>query len=89
MLCGRLPIPTGRPWIRSPIQPKPRPGRSSLAPARRSTQVSATKLEYENDVIALDANLVEPTAANPAGWFASYHAYPYYPDFMLLDPGLP
>jgi hypothetical protein len=44
------------------------------------------KLEYENDAIGLDANLIEPTAANPAGWFASYHAYPYYPDFMLLDP---
>ena len=46
----------------------------------------ATKLEYENDAIALDPNLVEPTPANPAGWFASYHAYPYYPDFMMLDP---
>jgi hypothetical protein len=45
------------------------------------------RLEYENDVIGLDPNLVEPTAANPAGWFSSYHAYPYYPDFMLLDPG--
>jgi tetratricopeptide (TPR) repeat protein len=47
----------------------------------------ATKLEYENDAISLDANLVKPTPANPAGWFASYHAYPYYPDFMMLDPG--
>jgi hypothetical protein len=45
------------------------------------------RLEYENDAIGLDANLVVPTPANPAGWFASYHAYPYYPDFMLLDPG--
>ncbi len=44
------------------------------------------KLEYENDAIGLDANLVRPTAANPAGWFASYHAYPYYPDFLLYDP---
>jgi tetratricopeptide (TPR) repeat protein len=43
------------------------------------------KLEYENDAIGLDANLIEPTSANPAGWFASYHAYPYYPDFLLLD----
>jgi tetratricopeptide (TPR) repeat protein len=47
----------------------------------------AKKLEYENDAIDLDANLVELTPANPAGWFASYHAYPYYPDFMMLDPG--
>ena len=55
---------------------------------RRSGRKSeAKKLEYENDVIGLDANLVEPTAANLAGWFASYHVYPYYPDFMMLDPG--
>ena len=55
---------------------------------RRSRRPShAKKVEYENDAIGLDANLVEPTPSNPAGWFASYHAYPYYPDFMLLDPG--
>jgi hypothetical protein len=47
----------------------------------------AKKVEYENDVIGLDPNLVQPTSSNPAGWFASYHAYPYYPDFLLLDPG--
>jgi len=41
--------------------------------------------EYDNDAIGLDANLIRPTAANSAGWFASYHAYPYYPDFMLYD----
>lgn len=45
------------------------------------------RLEYENDVIGVDANLVEPTPANPVGWFASYHVYPYYPDFVVLDPG--
>ena len=54
---------------------------------RSGRRSHATKLEYENDAIGLDANLVEPTPANPAGWFASYHAYPYYPDFMMLDPG--
>ena len=55
---------------------------------RRSGRKSfAKKLEYENDAIGLDANLVEPTPANPAGWFASYHAYPYYPEFLMLDPG--
>ncbi len=31
--------------------------------------------------------LIRATPANRAGWFASYHAYPYYPDFMLYDPG--
>jgi tetratricopeptide (TPR) repeat protein len=55
---------------------------------RRSGRKSeAKKLEYENDAIGLDPNLVEPTPANPAGWFASYHAYSYYPDFIMLDPG--
>jgi hypothetical protein len=43
-------------------------------------------IEYDNDAIGLDAMLVHPTAQNPAGWFASYHAYPYYPDFLLFDP---
>jgi hypothetical protein len=42
--------------------------------------------EYDNDAIGLDAVKMRPTAANPAGAFASYHAYPYYPDFMVLDP---
>ncbi len=54
---------------------------------RRAGKPANLVKEYENDAIGLDAGLVRPTAANPAGWFASYHAYPYYPDFMLLDPG--
>jgi hypothetical protein len=44
-------------------------------------------LESE-DMIGLDANTVQATAAWPAGTFASYHAYPYYPDFQRLEPGL-
>jgi hypothetical protein len=31
---------------------------------------------------------VRATAAWPAGTFASYHAYPYYPDFQRHEPGL-
>jgi hypothetical protein len=53
--------------------------------ARRPLQ--ARKLELENDAVSLDAKLVRPSPANPAGWFASYHASPYYPDFIGLDPG--
>jgi hypothetical protein len=54
---------------------------------RRSGRMARqNKLEYENDAVGLDASLVHPTAANPAGWFVSYHAYPYYPDFIDLDP---
>jgi hypothetical protein len=54
---------------------------------RTGRRSEATKLEYENDAVSLDPNLIRPTSNNPAGWFASYHAYPYYPDFMMLDPG--
>ncbi len=49
-------------------------------------QVEVAPLEYDNDAVGLDAMLVQATDAYPAGYFASYHAYPYYPDFMILDP---
>jgi hypothetical protein len=42
---------------------------------------------YDNDAWSLDAERMTATAAWPAGLFASYHAYPYFPDFMILDPG--
>ena len=42
--------------------------------------------EYDNDALGLDAMKMRATAAFPAGVFASFHAYPYYPDFMLLQP---
>lgn len=60
--------------------------REETAWRERTGRTSTMTLEYENDAIGLDANLIRPTTANPAGWFASYHAYPYYPDFMLHDP---
>jgi hypothetical protein len=54
---------------------------------RLGRPLPSNPLEYENDAIGLDAMLIRPTRQNPAGWFASYHVYPYYPDFMLYDPG--
>lgn len=53
---------------------------------RAGRRSEVNPVEYENDAIGLDANLIEPTPGNPAGWFASYHVYPYYPDFIMLDP---
>jgi hypothetical protein len=44
-------------------------------------------LEQE-DLVGVDANHVRATAAWPGGTFASYHAYPYYPDFQRYEPGL-
>ena len=40
------------------------------------------------DLAGVDANHVLPTAAWPGGTFASYHAYPYYPDFQRHEPAL-
>ncbi|HUR94228.1 MAG TPA: hypothetical protein VMY76_06565 [Gemmatimonadales bacterium] len=54
------------------------------APAEAS---SSSRPSHDEDAVSLDAMLVWPTARNTAGWFASYHVYPYYPDFMNLDPG--
>jgi hypothetical protein len=42
--------------------------------------------EYDNDAVALDMERFEDGPELRAGLFASYHAYPYYPDFMNLDP---
>jgi tetratricopeptide repeat protein len=41
--------------------------------------------EYNNDDQSLDAMHVRTTRANQAGYFASFHAYPYYPDFIDYD----
>ena len=40
------------------------------------------------DLVRIDANHILPTSAWPGGSFASYHAYPYYPDFMRFEPAL-
>jgi hypothetical protein len=38
------------------------------------------------DAVSIDPNAFEPTDAFDAGTFASYHVYPYYPDFMNHAP---
>jgi hypothetical protein len=40
------------------------------------------------DLVGVDANHVQATERWPGGTFASYHAYPYYPDFQRHEPGL-
>ena len=42
----------------------------------------------EEDLVGVDAEHVLPTAAWPGGTFASFHAYPYYPDFQRDEPAL-
>ena len=79
---------TNWPTLDPLVHPTEAGGEEERAWRRKSGRPEgARQLEYENDAVSLDASLVRPTAANPAGWFASYHVYPYYPDFMLNDPG--
>jgi hypothetical protein len=40
------------------------------------------------DLVSVDAMHIHATAAWPGGFFASYHAYPYYPDFLGLQADL-
>ena len=39
-------------------------------------------------MVDIDANNIQQTDAWPGGYFASYHAYPYYPDFYHFEAGL-
>jgi tetratricopeptide (TPR) repeat protein len=47
----------------------------------------APALIYNDDAVAVDAEKIRPSGDNRGGLFASYHVYPYFPDFMNLDPG--
>jgi len=38
------------------------------------------------DAVSIDVEHIKATAAYTAGFFASYHVYPYYPDLMSYDP---
>ncbi len=40
------------------------------------------------DLVGVDAAHIRATDRWPAGFFASYHAYPYYPDFQRHEPAL-
>jgi Tfp pilus assembly protein PilF len=62
------------------------PQELALLRARGEKIVQVSK-EYDNDAVGLDAVKMRATSAFPAGVFASYHAYPYYPEFMVVDPG--
>lgn len=40
-----------------------------------------------SDMVSIDASHVLPTGNWPGGTFASFHIYPYYPDFLRYQPG--
>ena len=41
-------------------------------------------LEKE-DLVGVNPNVIQPTKQMKAGYFAAYHVYPYYPDFLNID----
>ncbi len=42
----------------------------------------------EEDLVGIDANHIRATDRWPGGFYASYHAYPYYPDFQRYEQGV-
>lgn len=48
-------------------------------------ETGAEVKEYDNDALGLDMEKYSSGDLFKAGLFASYHAYPYYPDFINLD----
>ncbi|RJS58673.1 hypothetical protein [Bacillus sp. PK3_68] len=41
-------------------------------------------LEQE-DLVGINPNVIHPTKQLKTGYFAAYHVYPYYPDFLNID----
>jgi peptidoglycan/xylan/chitin deacetylase (PgdA/CDA1 family) len=41
--------------------------------------------ESDNDIVSVNPLAIQTTPALRAGYFAAYHVYPYYPDFVFLD----
>lgn len=42
---------------------------------------------FDDDAVSLDEAKIVAEPAYRSGIFASYHVYPYYPDFLRYDPG--
>jgi hypothetical protein len=68
--------------------------RGALAPLAFTNWPTTDPLRHPDeplvneDLEQIDANRVRPTEAWRGGYFASYHVYPYYPDFLRYQPDL-
>lgn len=56
------------------------------------TERGGREAEHDEDAYSVDPLRIRPlknAAVDPSfrGYFANYHVYPYYPDFMNTDPG--
>ena len=67
--------------------------RKTSVPIAAANWPTADPLEHPTepiageDAVSVDALHMLPTAAWPGGTYASFHAYPYYPDFQRYEPG--
>jgi hypothetical protein len=66
----------------------------TLDPMRHPTETErgGGEAEHDEDAYSVDPSRIRATgtagtANGFLGYFANYHVYPYYPDFMNLDPG--
>ncbi len=66
------------------IAPRDGPAADGAPPGAQPDEQGA--FLYGADATVVDAATITPTAAFLAGHFASYHAFPYYPDYLSLDP---
>lgn len=68
--------------------------RGTSVPIAAANWPTADPLEHptepiaSEDAVSVDAMHMLPTSAWPGGTYASFHAYPYYPDFQRDEPGL-
>ena len=68
--------------------------RGSSAPLAMANWPTADPLRHPEeprdteDLVSIDAMNVLPTDAWPGGTFASFHLYPYYPDFQRYEPDI-
>src|SRR5690606_30935642 len=65
----------------------------SMRPMSFTNWVTTDNLDHpaepsdQVDIATVDPNHIKLTGAwEEAGMFASYHVYPYYPDFLNLEP---
>ena len=68
-----------------PLDPLVHPTESPLDDEWRMRQVLG--VQARRDLVSLDEERISPQPAFEAGYFALYHLYPFYPDFIFLEPG--
>ncbi|MFH0778198.1 MAG: polysaccharide deacetylase family protein [Candidatus Eisenbacteria bacterium] len=61
----------------------------TLDPMRHPTEAEAGggRAYHDEDAVSLELVRVRVSERCRGGFFATFHAYPYYPDFINLDPG--